>query len=69
MEKAGRRKKCEDWLEKERCTLPIKVECWHKSDFCWTEVNLATLTCWGNYQNLYIDISLSINNMQTNITH
>ena len=26
--KAGRGRKCEDWFEKGRCTLPIKVECW-----------------------------------------
>ena len=26
------------------------LECWRKSDFCWVEVNLTTLTCWGHYQ-------------------
>ena len=31
-------------LEKGRCTLPIKVECWHKSDCYCAEVNLDTLT-------------------------
>ena len=35
---------CEGWLEKGRCTLPIKVECWCRSDCCLVEVNLATHT-------------------------
>ena len=30
--------------------LPIKVECWHKSDCCWVELNLANLSCWGYYR-------------------
>ena len=34
------------WFEKGRCTLPLIVECWRKSDCCWVEVNLATITCW-----------------------
>ena len=34
------------------------VECWHKSDCCWVEVNLVTLTCWGCYQILDICVSL-----------
>ena len=46
MEEAGRGRKYEGWLENGRCTLPIKVECWCRSDCCWVEVNLATLTCW-----------------------
>ena len=40
-------KKCEDWFEKGRYNLPIKMECWHKSDSYRVDVNLATLTCWG----------------------
>ena len=51
MEKAGWGRKYEGWFEKGRCTLPIKVECRCKQDCCWVEVNLATLTCWGCYQN------------------
>ena len=46
------------WFEKERCTLPIKVECRYKQDCCWDDVNLATLTYWGYYQILNIGISL-----------
>ena len=52
-------KKCEGWIEKGRCTLPIKVECWRKSDCCLAEVNPATITCWGCYKILNIDVSLS----------
>ena len=33
---------CEDWFKRGRCTLPIEVECWHKSDCRWVEVNMAT---------------------------
>ena len=51
---------CEGWLEKGRCSLPIKVECWCKEDCCWVEVNLATLTCWGSYQILNIGQCLLI---------
>ena len=36
----------------------INVECWHKSDCCWLEANLATLTCWGYYQILNIGVSV-----------
>ena len=32
--------------------------CWHKSDCCLFEVNLATLTSWGYYQILNTGISL-----------
>ena len=39
-------------------TLRFKVECWHRQDCCWVEVNLATLTCWRYYQILNIDVSL-----------
>ena len=60
MKKAGQGRKCEDWLEKGRCTLPIKVECQRKSDCCWVEVNLATPTCWGYYQILNIGAFLSL---------
>ena len=28
MDKAVYVRTCEDWLEKERCLLPIKVKCW-----------------------------------------
>ena len=34
------------------------MECWRKCDFCWVEVNLATLTCWGYYQ--ILDVGLSV---------
>ena len=57
---AGCGRKCEGWFEKGRCILLIKVECWHKTDCCWAEVNLATLTCWGSYQILNIAVSLSL---------
>ena len=59
MKNAGCGRKCEMWFETERCTLPIVVECWSKSDCCWVEVNLATLTCFGYYQILDIGVSLS----------
>ena len=52
--------RCEGWFEKGICTLTIILECWCYSDCCWVEVNLATLTCWGYYQNLNIDVSLSV---------
>ena len=26
---AGRGRKCESWFEMGRCSVPIKVECWH----------------------------------------
>ena len=51
---------CEGWFVKGGCTLPIKVECWSKSDCCLVEVNLADLTCWGYYQVLDIGISVRI---------
>ena len=54
MEKAD-----EGWFEKGRHTLPIKVESCPKSDYCWIEVNLATLTCWGYYQITNNGVSLS----------
>ena len=60
MKKTGRRRKCEGWFENGRCTLPFKVECWRKSDCCWVEVNLDTLTCWGYYGILNIGVSFSI---------
>ena len=47
-------------FEKGRFSWTIKVECWHKSDCCWAELNLATLTCWGYYQSLNTGVSLSI---------
>ena len=40
--------------------LLFKVECRHKQDCCWVEVNLATLTYWGYYQILNIGVSLNI---------
>ena len=33
--------------------------CWHKSDYCWIEVNLATLTPGRNYLMLYIGFSVN----------
>ena len=57
----GRGRKCLGWLENGRCTLPINVVCWRKSDCCWVEVNLATLTCWEYYQILNIGVFLSLN--------
>ena len=51
--KTTRKKQVEEesgWIEKERCTLPFKVECRCKQDCCWVEVNLATLTCWRYFQ-------------------
>ena len=47
--KAGCGRKCEGWFEKGRCTLPIKVDCRRKQDYCWVGVNLAMLICWGYY--------------------
>ena len=44
VEKANLVRKYEGWFEKERCTLPFKVECCHKQDCRWVEVNLATKT-------------------------
>ena len=58
MERAGCLRKCEDWFENGRWTLPIVVECWHESDCCWVEVYLATLTCWGYYQILNIGVCI-----------
>ena len=58
MEETPEGRKCEGWLEKGRYSFPLKVECWRKSDCCWVEVNLATLTCWGCYQILNIGVSL-----------
>ena len=40
--------------------MPIDVECWHKSDCCRVEMNLATLTCWGYCQILNIGVSFSL---------
>ena len=60
VEKAGCGRKCEGWFEKERYILPFKVVSQHKQDFCWVEVNLATITCWGYYQILNIGLSLSL---------
>ena len=56
MEKASMK----GWLEKERCTLSFKVECWCKLDCCWDEVNLATLTFWEYYHILNSGVSLCI---------
>ena len=50
MKETNKGRKCEGWLEIERCILWINVECWHYSNCCWVEVNLATLTCCGYYQ-------------------
>ena len=30
LEKAGCGRMCKGWFEKERCILPIKIECQHK---------------------------------------
>ena len=71
MEKAGCGRKCEVLFEKGRCTLPIEVECLRKSDYCWVEVNLVTLTCWGCYKISNIGVSLPLMKMchiQTNLT-
>ena len=35
------------WFENGRSTLPIKMECWHYSDCCWIDLNLATLNFLG----------------------
>ena len=35
------------------------MQCWHKSDCCWVEVNLATLICWRYHQILDIGVSTS----------
>ena len=48
---------CMKDVEKKTCTLPFMVECRHKQDCCWVEVNLATLTYWGYYQILNIGVS------------
>ena len=37
----------------------IKLECWRKTDCCRVEMNLATLTSWGYYQNFNVGVSLS----------
>ena len=50
-------RKCEGCFVNGRCTLLIKVECWHLSDYCWVEVNLATLSCWACYQIVNIGLS------------
>ena len=60
MEKEGRGRKYEGWSEKERCTLPFKVECRRKQDCCWVEVNLATLTYRGYYRIIDIGVFLSL---------
>ena len=39
------------------------VEYWRKSDYCWVEVNLATLTWWGCYQILNTGVSLSVSSV------
>ena len=59
MAKAGSVRKCEDWFKKGRCSLPVEVECWRKSDCCWVEVNLAARTCCGYYTILNIGVSRS----------
>ena len=40
------------------CRLKWSDVKWSKSDCCWVEVNLATLTCWGYLQILNIGVSL-----------
>ena len=60
--KQAEEKSVKFFLEKGRCTLSIKEECRRKSDFCWVDVNLATLICWGYYQMLNIGVSLSVYN-------
>ena len=60
MTEEGEGRKCEGWFKKGRCTLLVKVECWSKSDCCWVEVNLATLTCWGYYLIFSTGDSLSL---------
>ena len=57
IEKAGWGLNCNGWFEMGRWTLSIKVECLDKSDCCWVEVNLATLSCCGCY--LVLDIGVS----------
>ena len=45
--KRGRRghgRKHEGWLDRGKCVLPIKVDCWHQSDCHQVEVNVATLS-------------------------
>ena len=51
-------RKCEGCFAKGRRTLLFKVECRHKHDCCWVEVNLATPTYCGYYQILYISFSV-----------
>ena len=58
MEKAGRGRKCEDWLRRQDALCRSK--CWHKSDCFKVEVNLATLTCWRYYLISHIGVSLSM---------
>ena len=57
MDKTGCGGKGEGRFEKGRCTLTIKMECWHTSDCCLVEVNQATLTCWEYYQILSSGVS------------
>ena len=42
------------------------MECQHKQDCCWVEVNMATLTYWGYYQILNIGVSLSLSQREQN---
>ena len=56
LEEAGWGINCEGWLEHGKCTSLIKWKCWHRSDFSWVEVNLATLTCWGPHQIINIGL-------------
>ena len=44
-EEAGLGRKHEGLFTKGRCTFPIEVRSWRKSDCWWVEVNMATLTC------------------------
>ena len=72
MEKAGCGRKYEGWFEKERCSLPFKVERRRKQDCCWVEVNQATLSYWGYCQILKIGVSHSqynslLNNLINNL--
>ena len=43
------------------------MKCWCKSDCCWVEVNLATLTCLRYYHILDIGVSLSLSLNDNNL--
>ena len=63
MDKVGLGRKYEGWFEEERRSLPFNVECRHRLDCCWVEVNPSTLTCWGYYQILDIGVSMTFNSV------